>query len=303
MIVGRASLKEYMEGLRRGWSGGVGEWIWEKEVERRLKGDGIFDGPELDSEPEHSTDFPQNTTQASSPAQLTASNSSSSSSGLFSRPLRSSPTQTPSSLDPSNPHPISDHFHLAPTQLPPQPPLLLVPFTNHVGFRQIPQMIYDFFTERHRVQLGAEAALKLIFAQTRDFQSPSSFASAAGAKPDTDFDTPAEQLYKKAFHDLPDRTAKARKDYYDQLEPKIQTAREYARGERVMTDGETKRGTVVSEEDLKAERLKKEMRWMGTEDGFEVVRAESGVVWEERWEGWLKVFEKPSSEGPGSFAA
>ncbi|OWZ45140.1 mitochondrial import inner membrane translocase subunit TIM54 [Cryptococcus neoformans C23] len=42
VVVGRASLKEYLEGLRRGWGGGVDEWEWEKEVEKTLAGDGVF---------------------------------------------------------------------------------------------------------------------------------------------------------------------------------------------------------------------------------------------------------------------
>ncbi|KAK4684106.1 hypothetical protein P7C73_g6094, partial [Tremellales sp. Uapishka_1] len=43
ILIGRPSLKEYLEGLRRGWSGGVNEWDWEKDVEAKIKGDGVFE--------------------------------------------------------------------------------------------------------------------------------------------------------------------------------------------------------------------------------------------------------------------
>ncbi len=35
----------YLEGVRRGWTNGVADWNWEKEIEERLKHDGVFEGP------------------------------------------------------------------------------------------------------------------------------------------------------------------------------------------------------------------------------------------------------------------
>jgi import inner membrane translocase subunit TIM54 len=41
---------------------------------------------------------------------------------------------------------------------------------------------------------------------------------------------------------------------------------------------------------LRQERLKREVRWMNEEQGYEVVKKGQPVTWDGRWEGWLNVY-------------
>ncbi|OCF59783.1 mitochondrial import inner membrane translocase subunit TIM54 [Kwoniella mangroviensis CBS 10435] len=287
VLVGRASLKEYMEGLKRGWMGRVDSWKWEDEIENKLKNDGVFNQPQstepdapLENNPEVT-----NTPTAPIPKATTGL-------GFLSRPQPPSPLQTGQSQQGT--YQIPERYHTPPSPLPPQPPILLLPFVNHIGFSQIPQMILSFFTERHRVKEGSEAALALINNHIRPF-NPSSG--------DLDFDVASEEYYNKDSRKLPTKIEEARKDYYDNLKVRIEEARKYENGEREMSEEEKKSGKVVRVDDLMDERKKKELRWMGNEEGWEIIRPESQVSWDERWlngngngDGWLKVFELPKSE-------
>ena len=301
VLIGRASLKEYMEGLRRGWMGGVDQWEWEKDVEEKLKGDGVFETlptgspDDFVSDETLSTPSPNNTLTAISPPPMSppmpSSHLTTGLSFLARPPLpTSSPfaSQTPSSS--AQTQVIPPAYHIPPHPLPPQPPILLVPFTSHLGFRQVPMMLYDFFTERFRVRSGAEAALALIESKTREMEGPPSSRS------DLEFDNKAERWYKKSFKEVPSRTEKARKDYYATLEPKIHDIRDLDEGKRQLTDAEQKSTKpLATEVDLRAERQKKELRWQGTEEGYEIVKPETPVAWDDSFEGWLQVFETPTS--------
>ncbi|WVQ85225.1 hypothetical protein IAT38_007390 [Cryptococcus sp. DSM 104549] len=279
VLVGRASLKEYLEGVRRGWEGGVGEWEWEKDVEGVLERDGVFDVKEVTPVPEAEVAVAAGPTPAQAPAPTPAQNTPL---GFLSRPSPSLPTPgAPGAPTPTATIPA--HLHTPPNPLPAQPPILLLPFTNHLGFTQLPHMIYDFFTERYRVQQGADAARALIYAQTRDL-----------TREDTlEFGKEGEAYYGKAARELPKRIADARKEYYDNLAPRIEAARAYEAGQREMTEEEVKKGKVETVAELKEERKKKELRWMGSEEGWRIVEPQKEVVWRDGWEGWLKVFKAP----------
>ncbi|WVW81661.1 hypothetical protein I302_103656 [Kwoniella bestiolae CBS 10118] len=284
VLVGRASLKEYMEGLRRGWMGRVDAWKWEDEIEGKLRDDGVFDEPKL-SQPEVA-EVPVDTTASDLPVKTSpAPVKPTTGLGFLSRPQ---PQAVPvSSGQPQQAtYQIPEQYHLPPNPLPPHPPILLLPFVNHIGFSQIPHMITSFFTERYRVKEGSEAALALINNSIRPFNP-----SGSG---DLEFDVASEEYYNSDSKKLPEKIEEARKDYYEALKPRIEEARKYELGERELTDEENKSGKVVKLDELKAERKKKELRWMGNAEGWEIVRPESGVAWDERFgEGWLRVFELP----------
>ncbi|WVF66312.1 hypothetical protein IAT40_001052 [Kwoniella sp. CBS 6097] len=294
VLVGRASLKEYFEGLRRGWTGGVDAWDWEKSVEAKLESDGVFDEPKVETESAVldtavETIAEAVTPEGQEPASGPASSSSTSAKpstglGFLSRPA--APTSTPINPSSTSAGPqIPAHWHVPPNPLPAQPPLLFLPFENHIGFTQIPAMISSFFNERYRVQEGADAALALINSEVRPI-----------SKDDLEFDKKTEGYYNKAAMELPKRIGEARKDYYDALAPRITEARAYEMGTREMTDEEKKSGKVVKLDELKEERKKKELRWMGNEEGWEIVKPEAQVSWNEGWENWLKVFELPGKK-------
>ena len=278
VLVGRASLKEYLEGLRRGWTEGVGQWEWEKDVEEKLEGDGVFDNPKPDFLPDEETATLSPTSHSSPP--LSAPQPLS---GLglsfISRPTASPSLGIPSTL-PESSEKVPSHFHTPPRPLPSQPPILLLPFTNHVGIKQFPYIIYDFFTEHTRVRSGAQAALALIDGSTRPFTDR-----------DREFGEESESWYSKSFAQLPERMATARKDYYSALEPRLESARALANGERELSEAEQKSNkSRMTEVDLRLERRNRELRWLGNEDGFEIVKKDKPLAWDESFDGWLRVY-------------
>ena len=278
VVVGRAAFKEYMAGLRRGWTDSLELIDKDDQLSRELESDGHFDEPE-----------------AASPDP-----SSSSSSSDF---VDGEPLHTPSRLPPSRavpglfpplsvrPSPPSASTAQTrdtgadvppPSRIPPQPPLLLVPFVNLVGIKLVPLMIWDFFNERQKVRAGAEAAYKLATRATRPLERVT----------DVDFDMSAEAYYKSSTAGFPAEVPKARAEYYKTLPEKLATARALARGEREPTKLEIE-APPPTEVELRAERLKKETRWRADERGWGVVSPDTPVEWDERWEGALEVFVDP----------
>ncbi|KAJ3984169.1 inner membrane protein import complex subunit Tim54-domain-containing protein [Lentinula detonsa] len=331
VIVGRATLKEYFSGLVRGWTepptiDGRPNWGEESREEkvRSMLDDSIFD--------EHE---PYQTMSSSSFSSASLSPSSSSS------PL-------PAILS--------------------VPPILLVPFVNHLGFAQIPYMLLDFFYRRKLVRDGGEAAWSAVCGSTREWQGPSSNSNnpTFNAPPppqggDLDFALHTESFYKSSVRSplsefpspiapsgLPPATPpaaqdesdalnpksplgsiqKARKKYYNELPRRLWVAREFARRggfdeiERPNTgaDASEKESKIPedfikewkkakeaydsdpsqfppSEVQLRLERFEKEKRWMRDEEGWEIVRPERGVCWDERLRAiGLRVFVEPISK-------
>ena len=300
VIVGRHTLKEYMWGLKHGWTDGLEPVDREERLAQQLEADGKFDEPEpeptLDSTIGEDEPLP-------TPSRLPPSNPAFS--ALATQNLR-----TPSS---SSKDAIPSHLNAPPATLPPQPPMLLLSFTNYIGFTQIPLMIWDFFNERVRVRAGAEAAYKLIMANTRPFTAPPPEVLArpevdidptqpqkpylAELSPtDLDFDREAESYYKRSVvRDFLSEIEKARKGYYDGLAKKLETARALARGTREPTK-EERDYPPPTEVELRAECLKKEQRWTSDEEGFNIIRPDKDVEWDERFRDVLRVYTDPIPE-------
>lgn len=305
IIVGRNTLKEYMEGLRRGWMCGVAKFDREAQVKALVEADGLFDLPAVDvgdvqpAEPVAPVADVQTPPPAQKPLGLGAL-------PFMNKPALTSPlsqhsTPTQPTVDPETL--IPESAHLPPTHLPAQPPMLLLPWMNHLGFKQVPWMFVGLFNEREKYREGGEAAMKLIFGGQRDFQGASSeMEPDVGAEQmttatptDLDFDIEVEDFYKKSFADTPTRIAKLRETYYSTLKTRLETARELASGSRERTKDEEAK-PPMTEDELKAERLKKELRWRNEEEGYEIVKKGSGVAWDARWKGWLKVYTAPEEQ-------
>jgi mitochondrial import inner membrane translocase subunit TIM54 len=177
-------------------------------------------------------------------------------------------------------------------------------------------MILGFFNERHKTQIGCEAAYALVFNGTREFEGPSSVlesddqfgegletgsdeekqSKVTQSRPqggDLDFDLSSESAI--APHSPLPGIASSRKSYYKTLPERLAVARQLARGEREPTKEEAK-NPPPSEVELRAERLSKELRWRGDERGWGIVGPGSGVSWDERFRGVLKVSDKPTEE-------
>ncbi|WRT63531.1 uncharacterized protein IL334_000436 [Kwoniella shivajii] len=288
VLVGRASFKEYMEGLKRGWMGDVNDWKWEDEIEKKLENDGVFNET-IDTSSSDSTSLDQSIEPSFAPDQVASSTpiqpiKPATGLGFLSRPSPIHQTQVPpSSSSSSTAYQIPSQYHTPPNPLPPQPPILFLPFVNHIGFTQIPQMIKSFFTERYRVKQGSEAALAIIDNHIRPFDETK----------DLEFDKENEIYYNNAARELHTRVDQAKKDYYESLKPKIDLARQYENGQRELTTEENKSGKVITVNELKEERKKKELRWMGNQEGWDIVKPESAVSWDQTWSGWLNVFQLP----------
>ena len=56
---------------------------------------------------------------------------------------------------------------------------------------------------------------------------------------------------------------------------------------------EEKQNKVVTEDDLREERRQRELRWHGNLEGFEVVRPDKEAAWDERFNGWLRLYVAP----------
>ena len=141
IIIGRHTFKEYMEGLRRGWTEAPMKVDREEQLAHVLEDDGHFDEPEVqapsvgddvDGEPiPTKTRLPPSQNMAAfSPLKLPGSATPSIQTQNLSSTLSKGTTQA--EIPP-------------PSIIPLQPPLLLVPFTNLIGLRQIPLMLWDFF--------------------------------------------------------------------------------------------------------------------------------------------------------------
>jgi mitochondrial import inner membrane translocase subunit TIM54 len=273
VIIGRPAFKEYIVGLRRGWTESLERVDKDEQLSRELESDGHFDEPEVPEDPSLSSSDLVDGEPLPTPSRLPPSRPP----GLFSplatsmRPLSPPPSPSTSTRDAGAEVP-------PPTQLPPQPPFLLVPFVNLVGLKLVPLMIWDFFNERHKVRAAAEAACKLILGAVRPFE-----------RADLDFDVSAEGYYKSSTAAFPADVEKARVEYYKTLPEKLSTARALARGERQPTKSEIE-APPPTEVELRAERLKKETRWRADECGWNTVRPDTAVEWDERWESALQVF-------------
>jgi import inner membrane translocase subunit TIM54 len=140
-------------------------------------------------------------------------------------------------------------------------------------------MIYDFFTQRHRVQSGCEAAYRIVRAHTRNIQTS-----------DLDFDLNSERYIKGSFGKVPRRIEQAREEYYKEVTKKLKVARELARREREPTKAEMT-NPPPTEVELRAERMKKELKWTSDLEGWEVLQ--KPVAWDERFRTAIQVFDDP----------
>lgn len=187
-------------------------------------------------------------------------------------------------------------------QIPAQPPICFVDFTNLVGWRNIPLRMYHFFRQRDKVQHGAELALTLVYGTketAREFQ-PGRLGTQPGQVPqvppqggDLDWGIETEERYPPYFLKTEKNIAEARESYYKALPKHLKDARDLARGLREQTKLE-KNDPSKTEAELREQRFNKEKEWRNAEMGFEIIRPSAAVEWDERFRGSLRVFELSS---------
>ncbi|KIM49393.1 hypothetical protein M413DRAFT_60557 [Hebeloma cylindrosporum] len=293
VIVGRPTFKEFMAGMCKGWTGNLEKVDPDEQLARILENDNHFDEPEdaqefVDDTPSRSPSRPSPISSAQAP--------------IFSPPQpRILPT-------PPNSFPKSASTHGPPSQIPPLPPLLLVPFTNHIGIQQIPLMIWGFFNQRHKVRAGAEAGYRLVMGNTRPVRIPDNVEEILAPKitdedqtetsldlGDLDFGKEGESYVKKSLDAMPEEIEKLRTKYYESLPARLATARELARGIREPTKAELE-NPPPTEVELRAERSKKERRWRDDLEGWEIIKPSTNPLWDERFRNVLRIFTDPPQE-------
>jgi len=265
VIVGSPTFKEFMAGLKKGWADGLEEVDQEEKLAKELQSDGYFDEPEdADESGAVDTEHPHS-------HQLTAR------SPIYAAlPIPSFTEQEHQS--------IPENENIPPSEIPQMPPILFVPFTDYIGFRQIPLMVWNFFNQRQHVKTGAEAAYRLITNASRPFKAPQ---ETGVEQSDLDLGKDGEAYYKRSS--LVEDINNARQKYYEALPPKLQVARELARMTREPTK-EERENPPSTEVELRAERMNKERRWRGDLTGWLIVDPSSSVAWDERFRNALRMF-------------
>lgn len=281
IIIGRHTFKEYMEGLRRGWTGSLANVDPDELLAKELENDGHFDERVAEIDASSDTSPPRVPATPAPPAQ----------SQLVFSPLQLKMPPRAPPPPPPPPAAIPAHLDQPPSQIPEQPPLELVPYKSILGFLNIPLMIWGFFNHRQDVRLGAEAAYRVVANTTRPFHEPETLAETDEVEQagDLGFALDTEGYFRGSYADTPKDIEKSRKTYYDALQGKLKVARELARREREPTKDETA-FPPPTEVDLTAERMKKERKWRDALDGFEVLKRGKPVSWDERFQGAFKVF-------------
>jgi import inner membrane translocase subunit TIM54 len=278
IVLGRQTFKELMAGLKRGWTESLEKVDREETLARELQNDGVFDEPEELAE--DANEYNQEKAASSFPKLPSP----------LHHPLRA---VHPFSKRPDRPEPsIPSSVNRPPTTIPPQSPILLVPFTDYIGFKQIPYLLWDFFNQRLKVRNGAEAAYRLIMKSTRPLQGPDPFPTKSDDNRDLGFDARAEYYYKKDVSSTISNIEKARQSFYKDLPAKLKVARDLSRRVREPTKDELN-NPPPTEVELRAERLKKELRWRDDVEGWEIVRPEAEVTWDDRFRDTLSVFVDP----------
>lgn len=252
ILVGRQSLKEYMEGLRRGWRGErlLDSWIQSLD-------DSVFD----DSAAVKSVTEESSSSSSSSPlstADDVTDGTRAEQATALPTPPRSPavnlfPLTAPSttSLSPSlgTPPPLAKlpepevlpPLPPAPLSLPPHPPVLLLPYRPDLGFSSIPRSIASWFNTTADVKLGGDAAMAFILGRPEtDFAPPTSSENFVpsedvtldgGQGGDLDYELKeAEWRVPKNFNKLPTQVDERMKTYYDALKGRVAKAWEIKRG-------------------------------------------------------------------------
>lgn len=292
VIVGRPAFKEWAWSLRSGWDTNIPQKEVDNDQELALK---LADDSTFDEEstgevaPMDTSNSPEEPLPVSSGLVLPTQIGVASLAGKA--PVAPKPVQKPDPEAPPAP------LLAAPDRIPAQAPLCYVEHVNLAGWRNWPRRIVHFFNHRHDAQIGADAALAIIFGnkrEAREFDDGGGFTVPPQGG-DLDWGLEQEQYYPPSFNSTLSTIAKERESFYKKLPDRLKTARELARGEREPTK-EEKREPPASEVELREERFNKEKDWRDLEMGYEIIAPDHGVEWNQRWTPSVRVFRPRGAE-------
>ncbi|KAJ7461493.1 inner membrane protein import complex subunit Tim54-domain-containing protein [Mycena latifolia] len=263
VIIGRPTFKEFMTGLKRGWTEPLDKVDTDELLAQELENDGRFDEEDDPARPEQPTTV--------EPLAFSAA------------PDADAPRPPIPPLPPLLLVPFNDLLGF--TKI----PLMIWQFFNRRhDVRAGAEAGYTLVMNHTRP--FAPPVPAPLFA---DITTPT-----AGPASDLDSDTACEAQFRKSLFKIPAENAKAREKYYGELKTKLETARALARGTREPTKDEVA-NPPPTEVELRAERLKKEKRWRGDLAGWEIVAPATPVAWDARFEDALRVFVPPPPESSG----
>ncbi|EGG07390.1 uncharacterized protein MELLADRAFT_116322 [Melampsora larici-populina 98AG31] len=322
LILGRASLKEYLWGLKKGYREPLPLDALEEDerLSRQLDDEGLFDltdqSDDLLSEGLRGVTEQIRMTDDSCPSPT---------------PPDPHPSQQPekysnwiSNLSPFSPSHLaaqsSESSTSSPAVLPPSPlPKTTTSpscsFRSPIGMIWWPLKLYRFFNRRQDVKKGAEVVKSLIVGRStpivpptdlsglnqycgwlpadQDAEVPIDLSIKMTGSPHLDFLCPeAEQhlrrSYKKAFRNITEERAL----YRQQLKERLTEARKT----QLSTDtAELKSDSTLpeglTEVRLRQEALSKEKKWRNDLEGWRILRTGSGVCWDAEMAQSLHVYE------------
>ncbi|WFD19625.1 mitochondrial import inner membrane translocase subunit tim54 [Malassezia caprae] len=303
VLIGRPAFKEWAWALREGWGTSIPTTRVDRDEQLAsvLSEDTTFEEhvpePQADvqeDEPTEEVGRPSATQGFMLPSQI-GLQSLQQKSGTAS--FSAHPTAIMNQAQPEAPAAATVPEQLLPpvAPIPAQPPLCFVDFTNLVGWRNIPRRIAHFFNHRSDARLGAEAGLSIVLGNKNDAREfdpgmPDRDSDAAPPSSDLHWGVDAEQYYPPAFNRTLQDIVRYRQDYYGELQKELQATREIQRRVREPTKYE-QRNPPRNEIELRGERFDREKMWRNSEQGYEILKPEAPVCWDETWRGSLRVLQ------------
>jgi import inner membrane translocase subunit TIM54 len=299
VVVGRPAYKEWIHGLKTGWTStlppaktdGIDD-----ALAKELSEDSTFDEVQKDAANAiFSSDEPEEDgAGAPLPSKFSSSSPSLSYNPAF-QAANGGATTTPQEAGPS----VDPRLLEPPTNIPAQAPLLFVDYVNLTGFTNLPRRMFNFFYERERVRQGGEAGLSIAFGDktnAREYDAPVDENGDVLRKSppqggDLDWGLESERFYPKRFSKTLTDIEKARKGFYEGLPRRLQDTRSYVRGERELTASE-KHDIPKTESELREQRFNREREWRNLEQGFSILQPESGLEWHRAFIGSLRVLQQ-----------
>lgn len=342
VIIGRPAYKEYMEGLKQGWTTPLPpqrqdlDELLSRELAEDSKFDEVTYKKELESrnigaaDPDSTTSTSTTSTARDDDDDIERQNRALASSvddddddagapipmgpqgarlggtpfGLAGSQKRGFKTGSGAT---SPPPPEVDPAILAPlSKIPAQPPIVFANFVNLAGWRMIPHRILRFFNHRKQVSYGGQVALAIVQGDkstAREFDAPLNASSDDVPPQGGDLDW---GLGAEDFY--PPHFYKLPRAIAKQREAFYSELARKLKDTRALVCGlreptkAEKNDPPASESELKTERLHREKIWRVAEMGFNILRPDRGVAWSEAFRSSLRVLPV-DAQGPPQAAA
>ena len=299
VLVGRPALKEWAWGLKAGWTTSLppARQDLDESLARELSEDSVFD----EVEQGNSLAIEDDTAEADGAGAPLPSRIPSSSPISYNPAFQmagSAQSQQAKPAEPAAPA-VEPRLLEPPSQIPAQPPLCFVDYTNLTGFKNVPRKLYGFFNEREKVRRGGQAALAIALGDKSNAREINVATTADGEVErttppqggDLDWGLGSERFYHGRFAKTQSDIDSARKSFYDGLPKRLEETRTYVRGQRELRVTE-KNDPPKTEGQLRTDRFESEKDWRNLTMGFNILKPESGVEWHRAFIGSLRVLRE-----------